>query len=161
MAQLGPEAFRRLLTQRRYRDIARQAVGIESRTNLLFSFEKWLSAMRFKATSGARAFATGLFDLLYGSGPIAQRFDRWCTLSRAGLPRAQTRVLTWPVATVFAFLALPRVHFFLKPTVTRLAARAYGYELAYHPLLPGAGMPMYWPSPRRCAATCGASSLAT
>jgi hypothetical protein len=37
----------------------------------------------------------------------------------------------WPVVTVFGFLALPRVHFFVKPNVTRAAAGAYGYELAY------------------------------
>ena len=37
-------------------------------------------------------------------------------------PRAQTRVLTWPVLTTFGFLARPRVHIILKPLVTRRAA---------------------------------------
>jgi len=130
MAQLGKSAFRRLLAQRRYHDIAREALAIESRTNLLFSFEKMAIRDAVKPLSAARDFATGLFSLLHGSGSTARRFDLWCGVV-AGLPRVQTRVLTWPVATVFGFLGLPAVHFFVKPNVTRLAARAYGYELAY------------------------------
>ena len=49
----------------------------------------------------------------------------------AGLPRRQTRVLTWPVVTVFGFIAQPRTHFFLKPMVTRRAAERYGYPIEY------------------------------
>jgi hypothetical protein len=40
-------------------------------------------------------------------------------------------VLTWPLVTVFGFIAQPRVHMFLKPTVTRAAAREYGVEFDY------------------------------
>jgi hypothetical protein len=47
------------------------------------------------------------------------------------LPRRQTRVLTWPVLTVFGFIAQPEDHFFLKPNVTRTAAREYGYDFGY------------------------------
>jgi len=47
------------------------------------------------------------------------------------LPRRQTRVLTWPLLTVFGFIARPDVHIFLKPTVTRIAAREYGYDFDY------------------------------
>ena len=35
------------------------------------------------------------------------------------------------MVTVFGFLALPDRHFFLKPTVTRVAAREYGYDFQY------------------------------
>lgn len=38
---------------------------------------------------------------------------------------------TWPVLTVVGFLAQPRMHIYLKPTVTRRAAAAYGYDLIY------------------------------
>ena len=44
---------------------------------------------------------------------------------------SQTRVLTWPIVTVFGFIALPRIHYFYKPTVTRAAAHAYAYHLTY------------------------------
>jgi hypothetical protein len=40
-------------------------------------------------------------------------------------------VLTWPIVTVFGFIARPRVHVFLKPTVTRIAAHAYEFDFEY------------------------------
>jgi hypothetical protein len=42
-------------------------------------------------------------------------------------------VLTWPIATVFGFLAQPRLHFFLKPHVTRRAFASYGLPFLYQP----------------------------
>ena len=50
----------------------------------------------------------------------------------AELPRRQTRVLTWPIVTVFGFIAEPTRHVFLKPNVTRIAAARYGVSLRYH-----------------------------
>jgi hypothetical protein len=50
----------------------------------------------------------------------------------ADLPRKQTRVLTWPVVTVFGMIASPHEHIFLKPNVTRIAAEAYGFPFEYH-----------------------------
>ncbi len=49
----------------------------------------------------------------------------------ASLPRRQTRVLTWPLATVFGFIAQPKIHIFYKPRVTQLAAKEYGFDLRY------------------------------
>ena len=49
----------------------------------------------------------------------------------SGLPRKQTRVLSWPLVTVFGFIAQPDTHIFLKPLVTRAAARAYGFDFQY------------------------------
>ena len=40
-------------------------------------------------------------------------------------------MLTWPVATVFGFIAQPARHIFLKPNVTRIAATRYGVEWHY------------------------------
>ena len=61
---------------------------------------------------------------------MQRRFERWCAVVDA-LPRRQTRVLTWPVVTVFGFIAQPETHIFLKPNTTRAAARTYGFELPY------------------------------
>ena len=47
------------------------------------------------------------------------------------LPRRQTRVLTWPIVTVFGFVAQPKQHFYLKPNVTRRAFEAYGLPFDY------------------------------
>jgi len=129
-ATLGKRELRGLLLVGQHAEAAARAIRIESRTNLLFSFEKMALRDAVRAQGGARAFAEGLYALLYGAGSPARRFDAWCEVV-GGLPRKQTRVLTWPAVTVFPFLALPGEHFFFKPSVTRRAAEAYGVELPY------------------------------
>jgi hypothetical protein len=130
LGSLGRDEHRSLIENGRFGDVAARAVAIESRTNLLFSFEKMGLRDAVKPEAGARAFATGLYDVLYGSDPLEQRFERWRDVV-GGLPRRQTRVLTWPVLTVFPFIALPDEHFFLKPTVTRTAAKEYEFDFPY------------------------------
>jgi hypothetical protein len=117
-----------------YESVAKHAVAIESRTNLLFSFEKMALRDAVKTRDGARAFAQGLFDFLYGKGADQERFEAWVEVI-GSLPRKQTRVLTWPMVTIFGFIAQPEKHIFLKPLVTRRAAGAYGCDFAYqsHP----------------------------
>jgi hypothetical protein len=127
---LGQHQFRKLLDAGDFGAIAQRAVSIESRTNLLFSFEKMALRDAVKSPTGAKAFGTGLWQFLHGDAPLSERFDTWVeVLSR--LPRRQTRVLTWPLATVFGFIAQPKLHLFVKPMVTRRAARNYGYDLQY------------------------------
>jgi hypothetical protein len=127
---LDPDAFRALLAAERYQEIAAQAVSIEARTNLLFSFEKIALRDAVKSRGGAEAFAQGLYDFLHGGREAETRFNWWRDVVGA-LPRRKTRVLTWPVLTVFGFIAQPRVHLYLKPTVTRRAALEYGYDFEY------------------------------
>jgi hypothetical protein len=127
---LDRSTFRALLRSGEHGEAAARAVRIESRTNLLFSFEKMALRDAVRSEAGARLLTEGLFALLHGRGALEGRFSRWCE-AVASLPRRQTRVLTWPVVTVFAFLAQPGEHFFLKPTVTRAAARRYGLPFLY------------------------------
>jgi hypothetical protein len=122
--------FRRLLRSREYGEVATRLLRIESRTNLLFSFEKMALRDAVRASAGARQLAEGLYGFLHGSGRREARFAEWCE-TVAALPRRQTRVLTWPIVTVFGFLAQPDEHIFLKPNVTRVAAAAYGFDLPY------------------------------
>jgi hypothetical protein len=129
-AQLGRDELRALVKDGKYAEIARRAAGIESRTNLLFSFEKMALRDAVKSEAGARAFATGVWDFLHGRGSERTRFERWVDcVSR--LPRVETRVLTWPVVTVIGFIAQPDRHIFLKPNVTRVAAKAYDFDFQY------------------------------
>ena len=128
-----PEArFRELLGDGRHEEIAKTAVRVEQQTRhpMLFSFEKMALRDAIKTRAGARTFSEGLFAYLHGTGALAARFDRWVAAVEA-LPRRQTRVLTWPLVTVFGFLAQPDAHFFVKPKTTRAAAQAYGYPLQY------------------------------
>lgn len=127
---LGQETYRSLLRAGEYMEIAARAVGIEARTNLIFSFEKMALRDAVKSAAGARAFATGLYAFVYGEGSAEQKFESWCEVV-AKLPRRQTRVATWPIATVFGFLAQPGRHIFLKPNVTREAARKFGFPFHY------------------------------
>ncbi len=129
-ADLGREGIKRLLRSRDYSEIATRAVRIESRTNLLFSFEKMALRDAVSDPAGARRFAIGLERWLYGTGDRDARFGEWCDAVRS-LPRRQTRVLTWPLVTVFGYVARPRTEMFLKPNVTRRAAAAYGFDLRY------------------------------
>ncbi|HSH89389.1 MAG TPA: hypothetical protein VK996_05360 [Ramlibacter sp.] len=130
--ELGPVAFRKLLARGEFREIADIAVRIESRTNLLFSFEKMALRDAVKTAAGARLFATELYAFLWGRGSPHRRFDDWVQ-AVAELPRKDARVLTWPLVTVFGFLARPDKHLFLKPRVTRKAALAYGFDFEYKP----------------------------
>jgi hypothetical protein len=127
---LDPKTFRSLMVAGDAAEIAARAVRIESKTNLLFSFEKMALRDAVKSAAGATAFAEGLYAWLHGGGGAEQQFQRWCDVV-GRLPRRQTRVLTWPVLTVFGFIAQPDRHMFLKPNVTRRAATAYGFDFDY------------------------------
>jgi hypothetical protein len=129
-SQLPQREFRSLVQNGDAAEVARRAVTIESRTNLLFSFEKMAMRDAVKPPEGARAFAEGLYEFLHGRGTVENRFNRWIE-TVAALPRKQTRVLTWPVVTVFGFIAQPETHVFLKPMVTKRAAEEYGFQFQY------------------------------
>jgi hypothetical protein len=129
-AVLGESTLESLIKQKRFDEIAAAATRIESRTNLLFSFEKMALRDAVRSAAGAKAFALALYDFLHGTDRMEVRFADWVE-AIARLPRRKTRVLTWPLVTVFGFIAQPNTHFFLKPTVTREAARRYGVELPY------------------------------
>ena len=127
---LSAETFSSLIRAGRYSDIVKAAVRIESKTNLLFSFEKMALRDAVASPAAAERFAHSLHDFLHGGGSLEQRMSSWIE-SLDLLPRKQTRVVTWPLVTVFGFIAEPRTHFFFKPTVTREAARRYGVDLPY------------------------------
>jgi hypothetical protein len=97
---------------------------------MIFSFEKMALRDAVKSQAGARIFAEGLYAFLHGRGSNEARFVGWRE-AVAALPRKQTRVLTWPLVTVFGFIAQPDRHIFLKPNVTKIAARKYGFDFQY------------------------------
>jgi hypothetical protein len=131
-AVLSRRGFRALLEQGAFAEVAARAVRVEQQSKhaMIFSFEKMALRDAVKTASGARAFAEGLFEFLHGAGSLETRFEAWVDVV-ASLPRRQTRVLTWPLVTVFGFIAQPTRHLFLKPLVTRAAAREYGFDFEY------------------------------
>ena len=100
-------AYKALLRAGNYEEIAAHAVRLESRTNLLFSFEK-MAARRGEIPGRSKAV---------GGWPVRLRL--WQREGR------------WPILTVFGFIGRPDTHIFLKPTVTRAAAREYGFDFEY------------------------------
>jgi hypothetical protein len=127
---LNRKEYERLLNSSLYDEIAKRAVNIETKTNLLFSFEKMALRDAVISPAGAKLFAKGLFDYIYGRGTLQARFETFIEVI-GRLPRKQTRVLTWPLVTVFGFIARPDKFIFLKPMVTRTAAAAYGFPFQY------------------------------
>jgi hypothetical protein len=83
-----------------------------------------------KPANGAKNFANGLYSYVYGSKSLQERFEDFSNII-ASLPRKQTRVHTWPLQTVFGFLANPHEHIFLKPRVTQIAAEKYKFDFQY------------------------------
>ena len=123
--------FQKLLKKEQFTEIATIATRIESRTNLLFSFEKMALRDAVRSSAGAEIFATALYELLHGEGPLETKFDKWCD-AVGQLPCKQTRVMTHPAVTVFPFIADPDNHIFLKPNVTKTAAAAYDFDFKYN-----------------------------
>jgi hypothetical protein len=127
---LGRTGMQTLLAEGAFEEIAKRAVRIESRTNLLFSFEKMALRDAVRELAGAQLFARGLNEALYGRASQQQRFLSFGQVLD-GLPRKQTRVHTWPLHTVFGFIARPQDEIFLKPNVTRAAAEVWGFDFQY------------------------------
>ena len=96
---LGHEQFRALLRRGEFAEAAGRAVRIESRTNLLFSFEKMALRDAVRSDAGAKVFSEGLYEFVYGKEPIERRFEAWRE-AVAALPRRQTRVSYCSVGAV-------------------------------------------------------------
>src|SRR5688500_1196564 len=106
---LNRTVFKQLLAEKQFSEIAKRAIALESKTNLLFSFEKMALRDAVKTPESAQMFAEGLFEFIYGMGTLKEKFEGF-RLMLSKLPRKQTRVLTWPLMTVFGFIAHPTKH---------------------------------------------------
>ena len=127
---LKEDLYRTLLRSRDYEEIVNRALRVEAKTNFLFSFEKMALRDGVKSREGARTFSEGLFQLLHEQGPLKERFVQWI-VSVGELPRKKSRVLSWPVLTLFPFIAQPTKHIIMKPTAMINAASELGYDLDY------------------------------
>ena len=132
VAALSEAEMRALLEAGEHQEIAARAARVEQRARhpMIFSYEKMALRDAIRTPAGARTFAEGLFAFLHGDGSDRERFEGWRD-AVASLPRPGTRVLTWPLLTVFGFLAQPKRHMFVKPNTMRRAAREYGFDLHY------------------------------
>ncbi len=100
--KLNEQEFKRLLKQKDFSEIVKRAVALESKTNLLFSFEKMALRDAVKTTASAKLFSEGLYDHIYGKKNKKERFENFRDMLGT-LPVKQTRVLTWPLINCFWF----------------------------------------------------------
>ena len=128
--ELAPARFRSLLKNGRFDEICRRAIGIGSGSGLLAPQEKTALMDAARPPAAAQRFAAGLWEFVQAS-PGAETFERWSGTLES-LPWREGGGPTWPVATVFGFIARPDQHLILKPVVTRVAAREYGFDFWYH-----------------------------
>lgn len=134
---LSKKEFKKLMTDREYEEVAMRALSVESRTNLLLPYEKMALRDAIKNADGAEMFAKGLYQLLFGTTTIKKRFSIWCEMfdglpgirAVEASPRNKDKVLSWPVYTVFGFLAEPNEYVFLKADEMHSAAASYGFHL--------------------------------
>jgi hypothetical protein len=72
---LHQSIFEELLRKKKYEEICQRALKIESKTHLLFSFEKMAIRDALKTPQARRSFAIGLYHFLYGKGDTISKFE--------------------------------------------------------------------------------------
>ena len=141
--ELSKEDYQALLNAKKYEDIAAKAVRIESRTNLLFSFEKMALRDAIKISPGAKDFATGLFDYVYGKENLQQRFEQFSALIRT-LPRKQ-QGYTHGLFKLFLDLSpIPRNTSSLNPGSRRWPQKNMVFLLSISPAPTGIPTRVFW-----------------
>jgi 5-methylcytosine-specific restriction protein B len=77
----------------------------------------------------AESLVRSLYNLLYGSGELASRFDAWVEVL------AQVDKRCWPAATYFLMLSEPESHLMIKPTPVHVLLRELKSDIAWeaHP----------------------------
>jgi hypothetical protein len=130
MEHLSKSKCQALLRSGAYSEIANRALQVEGKTNFIFSFQKMALRDGVRSPRGAQLFAEGLFALLYTKAPLRERFAQWI-VNLSEMPVRQSRILSWPVATFFPFIAQPKNFIILKPTAMKAAALALDFDLDY------------------------------
>jgi hypothetical protein len=106
-------------------------LGVESRVNLLSSFEKVAFRNALQDDSVLRQYLTALRALLNEERLTKETFEKYLA-AVYDLPKTgQTDPVKWPVATLIPFLADPSRFMFLKPQATKDFASRIMFDLNY------------------------------
>ena len=123
--KLGKNTFETLLRDGRYALVCEIAKQVLRSTNLVFRIEKAKFADAVGNPANHERFATALYELLYGSGEMEQRFGAFSGLL------SEMGVTKWTVATYFQFLASDGKCMFMKPTIMKRMAESLKISLNY------------------------------
>ena len=110
-----------------YAEICDRAKRIISKTNLIHHYEKMWLADALSTEGRRQLFAQELSKLLYGEGAMQSRFERYTKMLY------DIGAAKWTIATYFLFLANPETQIFVKPEVTKHAAKILGIDIDYRP----------------------------
>jgi hypothetical protein len=131
VAQLGEGRAVLLLEHGEIDELAKRALAVVARTNLLSPFEAMALRDGFAFPEPARRFFEALLPFI-DQPPTPATF---APLADAvlGLPAepGRARVATWPVLTILPFLARPDRFMFLKPEITQECAERMRFDLQY------------------------------
>jgi hypothetical protein len=106
-------------------------LGVESRVNLLSTFEKVAFRNALQDDNILRQYLTALSALLSEEGLTKETCERYLA-AVYDLPKTgQTDPVKWPVATLIPFLADPSRFMFLKPQATKDFAARIMFDLNY------------------------------
>jgi hypothetical protein len=130
---LGHGEATRLVRRRATALLVERALAVEGLLNLLSPYEKMaLREALGKHPEAARRFFETLVAVLDArtlSRTVWEPYVQAVTSLPAEAGRA--RVATWPVLTLFPYVAQPTRHMFLKPEVTQHCAEVLAFDLQY------------------------------
>jgi hypothetical protein len=129
---LSRETRMECIREQRVDALVEAALQVDASTALISPFEKAAFRDGLKDQQAALTFFGALSALIDSPGPSAGHFETFAKAVQA-LPATKGRVFTWPIVTVFPFLASSGQYLFLKPESTRNEAARLQHDLAYDP----------------------------
>ena len=130
-AEFAEGNARVLLERHDVAELRRKLFAVDNRNNLLHP--KWDKAPLRDGLAdddAALGYFQALLDYIEAVEPTEDKFvSLIAALSR--MPQPGSEVASWPVATVFPFLAAPHRDIFLRPTQAQHAAQLMAFELNY------------------------------
>lgn len=128
---LNKQEFERLIEAGDFDEIVQRAKKVEAGVNLLHpQFERAPLWASIGDPQTAEKFSRSLYDFIYGEDELEARFDRFAAMLDQ-LPQSKAS-LKWPAITLFPFVAHPSQFLFMRPEVTKKAARRLGFSLNYN-----------------------------
>jgi hypothetical protein len=124
---LSQSELARLLAANEGVEVCRRALSVAGETHLIFPQEKMALRDGLQSPAHQQAFATALYNLLYGDADLQSRFETYAAILE-GIGAAK-----WTIATYFLFIVYPDEYMLLKPIVTQKIAAISGFEIHYRP----------------------------
>jgi hypothetical protein len=126
----GDDEIRKLLACNNSATLAAKGLQVLAKVNLLSPYESAAFHDAMQNSESVIPFFGSLVKLLDAPSVDREIIEHFLE-TVTSLPAERGRVATWPVATVFPYLARPDRYMFLKPEVTKSAADSLGFDLRY------------------------------